>query len=273
MTTVARFDTTVGQLAVATQGSGLPAVVWHSLFVDDRSWDAVAEVLARHRMLVRITGPGHGSSSAITAPFSLDDCADAALEVLHALEIEQAVDWVGNAWGGHVGLVLAARQPPRVRTLTTFNTPVAALTSEQSKSPRLAATLLATVGAVRPLRHGIASALLSPQARAERPDLVAYVHDCLRSADRRALARTVRSVSLDRPDLTPILGSILARSVLVTGSDDELWTLDQARAAASRMPNAVAEEVTGSAHLTPLERPDEAARIILQQWADSDGLR
>ncbi|SFI59580.1 MULTISPECIES: alpha/beta fold hydrolase [Microbacterium] len=268
MTTVSRFDTAVGQLAVATQGSGPPAVLWHSLFVDDRSWDAVADDLAPHRTLIRITGPGHGASSALTAPFSLDDCADAAGEVLQAFEIEQAVDWVGNGWGGHVGLVLAARQPPRVRTLTTFNTPVAALTREQRKAPRLAKTLLSTVGAVRPLRDGIASALLSPQARAERPGLVAYVHDCLRSADRRALAHTVRSISLDRPDLTPLLSSIVARSVMVTGSDDELWTLDQARAAASRMPNAVAEEVSGSAHLTPLERPDEAARIILQHWSD-----
>lgn len=268
MTTVSRFDTTVGQLAVATQGSGPPAVLWHSLFVDDRSWDAVADDLAQHRTLIRITGPGHGASSAITAPFSLDDCADAALEVLQAFEIEQAVDWVGNAWGGHVGLVLAARQPTRVRTLTNFNTPIAALTREQSRAPRLATTLLSTVGAVRPLRDGIASALLSPQARAERPELVAYVHDCLRSADRRTLAHTVRSISLTRPDLTHLLGSITARAVLVTGNGDELWTLDQARAAAKQMPAAIAAEVRGSAHLTPLERPDEAARIILRYWSD-----
>lgn len=164
--------------------------------------------------------------------------------------------------------MLAARNPQHVRTLTTFNTPVVALTPEQRRAPRLAATLLATIGAVRPLRDGIVGALLSPQARAERPDLLAYVHECVRSADRRALARTIRAVSLNRPDLTPLLGSVSARSVLVTGSDDELWTPDQARDAAMRMPNAVAEEVTGSAHLTPLERPDAAARIVLEQWSD-----
>lgn len=94
------FDTTVGRLSVATQGSGPPAVLWHSLFVDDRSWDAVADDLAPHRTLIRITGPGHGASSAISVPFSLEDCAEAALEVLEAHGITQAVDWAGNAWGG-----------------------------------------------------------------------------------------------------------------------------------------------------------------------------
>lgn len=269
MTVVAALiDTTVGQLAVTTHGSGSAAVLWHSLFVDDRSWDAVAEDLAPHRTLIRITGPGHGTSSAVRAPFSLEDCADAALEILHTLEIGHPVDWVGNAWGGHVGLVLAAREPRRVRTLTMFNTPVAALTREQRRAPRLAATALSTLGAVRPLRNGIAKALFSQQVRTERADLMAYVDECLSRADGRALAGTVRSVSLDRPDLTPLLGSVAARSVLVTGSDDELWTPAQARAAAMRMPNAVAEDVTGSAHLTPLERPDAAARIIIEQWSD-----
>ena len=98
-----RIPTRVGSLAVRVLGDGPPAVLWHSLFVDERSWQRVEDALARDRCLVIITGPGHGESSDPGHRYSLDDCAAAAGEVLAALGIDEPVDWVGNAWGGHVG--------------------------------------------------------------------------------------------------------------------------------------------------------------------------
>lgn len=116
--------TQVGSLHVESIGAGPPAVLWHSLFVDSRSWHRVVEDLAHDRRLVLITGPGHGPSGDPGRHYSMEDCADAASSVLDALKIKEPVDWVGNAWGGHVGIVLAARQPQRFRTLTTVGTPV-----------------------------------------------------------------------------------------------------------------------------------------------------
>lgn len=115
--------TGVGSLALRVRGEGPAAVLWHSLFVDERSWARVEEGLARDRRLVIITGPGHGASADPGHRYSLDDCAAAAGEVLAALDIDVPVDWVGNAWGGHVGIVFAATQPDRCRTLVTLGTP------------------------------------------------------------------------------------------------------------------------------------------------------
>ena len=58
-----RIPTRVGSLAVRVLGEGPPAVLWHSLFVDERSWQRVVDGLAGERRLVIITGPGHGASS------------------------------------------------------------------------------------------------------------------------------------------------------------------------------------------------------------------
>lgn len=55
-------ETPVGRLAVRTRGEGPPAVLWHSLFVDDRSWHRVEDELAAERRLILVTGPGHGRS-------------------------------------------------------------------------------------------------------------------------------------------------------------------------------------------------------------------
>ena len=53
-----RIPTRVGSLAVHVRGEGPPAVLWHSLFVDERSWERVEAGLDRERRLVIITGPG-----------------------------------------------------------------------------------------------------------------------------------------------------------------------------------------------------------------------
>ena len=75
-----RIPTRVGSLAVRVRGDGPPAVLWHSLFVDERSWERVEEALDGRRRLVIITGPGHGASSDPGRRYSLDDCAAAAGE-------------------------------------------------------------------------------------------------------------------------------------------------------------------------------------------------
>jgi pimeloyl-ACP methyl ester carboxylesterase len=56
--------------------------------------------------------------------FTLEDCATAAARVLDELDVPGPVDWLGNAWGGHVGLVFAARRPASTQTVTAIAAPV-----------------------------------------------------------------------------------------------------------------------------------------------------
>ncbi len=86
-------------------------------------------MLAPHRAVVTVHGPSHGRSEPLRRDFTFDECTSAAGEVLDGLAIAEPVDWVGNAWGGHVGILLAATQPRRIRTLTTIGTPVPALSA------------------------------------------------------------------------------------------------------------------------------------------------
>ena len=108
------IETRVGPLAVRVVGDGPTAVLWPSLFMDERSWERLVPTLSGDRRLVVVNGPGHGASGDPGRRYSLRDCAAAAGQVLDRLEVGGAVDWVGNAWGGHVGLRFAADQPQEV---------------------------------------------------------------------------------------------------------------------------------------------------------------
>lgn len=264
-----RIPTRVGELAVRVQGEGPPAVLWHSLFVDERSWDRIAADLARDRRLVSITGPGHGASADPGHRYSMDDCAVAAGEVLAALDIDEPVDWVGNAWGGHVGIVFAATWPKQCRTLVTLGTPVQAYTPSEQLTFRVLLAVYRVAGMIGYLSSGIVDALLSPETRANDPEAVALVLDCLRTMERPALANAMHSISLGRPDLTPRLSAIRCPTVFVTGTDHEGWTPAEAEAKSRLLAVGSAAVIPDTAYLTPLEAPAVTVRLVRDHWGAS----
>ena len=248
-------DTRLGALAVRVRGEGPVAVLWHSLFVDDRTWHRVEDDLARLRRLVIITGPGHGASADPGRRYNMDECAEAAADVLAFLGVVEPVDWVGNAWGGHVGVVFAARWPERCRTLVTLGTPIHSYTKFDRLPIWIVLPVVRLFGPVGFIGTGIRDALLSPTTRAQDPEAGALVVDCLRTMNRAALVNAVVSISLRRPDLTSRLDQIRCPTLFVTGSDHTDWTPEQARAAGRLLADGATEVIPDVALSHPTRSP------------------
>jgi pimeloyl-ACP methyl ester carboxylesterase len=261
-------DTQVGPLHVQQIGTGLPdAVLWHSLFVDSRTWQRVVDDLARDRRLTLITGPGHGRSGNPSSHYTMEDCAAAATTVMDTLDLEQPVDWVGNAWGGHVGITLAARQPRRFRTLVTVCTPVHSYTMKGRLETTLLLLIYRLFGPVPFVRDAVVEALLSERTRAEDPEALALVRDSFTGSDRRGLTNAVVSISLRRPDLHPLLPLIATPTLLITGSEHRDWSPEQATRASQALPQGSSAVLEGAAYLGPLETPRELVRLVRDFWA------
>jgi pimeloyl-ACP methyl ester carboxylesterase len=103
--------TRLGPLHVQTAGSGPPAVLWHSLFVDSTTWMRVLPALAAERRLVLIDGPAHGRNPPAPRRFTLDDCAGAAAD---AITSASANRWTGWATPGEA--TSASCSPPPAQT-------------------------------------------------------------------------------------------------------------------------------------------------------------
>ncbi|MDQ6686274.1 MAG: alpha/beta hydrolase [Actinomycetota bacterium] len=259
-------QTIVGSLAVRVRGLGPPVVLWHSLFVDERSWGRVESELAVGHHLVLITGPGHGTSSDPGRRYPVEECAEAARTVLDHLGISAPVDWVGNAWGGHVGARFAATWPARCRTLVTIGTLVQALNVRERArtiSLLLAYRLLGPAGFIQ---DGIVDVLLSAKTRAHDPEAVELVKDCIANADRTRLRNAVVSISLQREDLASHLPRISAPTLFITGADHHGWTPQQARTASQLLPQGSSAVVADAAYLVPLEAPGETVQLVRQFW-------
>lgn len=225
--------------------------------------------LASIRQLILIDGPAHGGSESLDQLFTLADCAGAAIDVLRHLRIDQPVDWVGNAWGGHVGLVFAARHADRCHSLTTIGTPVQALVGAERRRMRALVTIYAVAGP-RPFIRAITAALLGPEARHVAPQAVSLVAEAFRRADRRGMYRTLMSVMLKRPDLTSTLGDIDCPALILGAVDDPAWIPAQASDAATLLNLGSSDLLPGAGRVAPLLIfPSVLAEVVTSFWQGS----
>ena len=257
-------ETSLGRLHVVLRGEGSPVVLWHSLYVDARSFDRVAEALAARHRVVTIDGPYHGRSDGPGRVFDLEACADAAVEVLDALELGE-VDWIGNAWGGHVGAVLAARSPTRLRSFVAMCSLMQPVSGRRKLQAMVA--IYSLLGARGPVRSGLLDALLHPERRAADPMLERYVLECVDPSDRRGMVLAMRSVMLGRASLVERLSSIRIPTLFAT-SGSELWGEAQARDQAAALHDGEVVTLPGVWHLPPLEDP-EGTTTLLKRWLDA----
>lgn len=261
-----RIQTVVGELSVRVVGTGPPALLWHSLFVDSASWDRVLASLTPERRVVLIDGPGHGTSGDPGHRYSLTDCATAAFQILDELGISPPVDWVGNAWGGHVGILAAVEHPERIRSLITLSTPVRPYSPKARRQVRLLTAAYRLLGPVNFLIEGVAEVQLSQATRQQDPEAVELQLDFLKTAHRRRLANAIQSISTHREDLTPLLGRIRVPTLFVTGTEHDDFPPDDARETVRLVPGGSVEIVEDAAKLVPLEQPSRTAEIILDFW-------
>jgi pimeloyl-ACP methyl ester carboxylesterase len=257
--------TALGRLHVLRRGCGPAIILWHSLFLDSRSWAPLIAALgevAPDRTVIAVDGPSHGRSEPLHRDFTFGECVQAAADVLDGLGIGESVDWVGNAWGGHVGILLAAGQPQWIRTLTTIGTPVHGIDTRfrVTKGWPLVA-LYRLFGPARLVSDPLAKALLGPDGSAD-------VMDAFRQADRTGMYHAVRSMMLKRPSLHDRLPQIAAPTLMLAAhDDDEGWPPEQAQAACATMPDARAGVVRGGGRVAPLliDAP-VIARTLVDFW-------
>lgn len=262
------IDTELGRLHVQVHGDGPPLVLWHSLFLDSRSWCGMAEELAASRSVVVIDGPSHGRSEPIARDFTFGDCVTAAERVLDSLALAGPVDWVGNAWGGHVGIQFALRRPERVRTLTTIGTPAHGLRAvERWTKAWPLVQLYRIAGPNSLLMKPLSDALVGAEAQSAVPELAATVMSAFTDADRVAMFHAIRSMMLNRPDMSADMRRLAVPTLLIAGRDDTTgWQPADAHEVADTMTDATVTAAPGSGHSSPLLLARDAVTAAVQEF-------
>lgn len=174
-----------GVVHCALAGTGPAVLLLHQT---PRSWDEYRDVLpllGRGRCAVAMDTIGFGDSSALPpGEDSIERWAEVAVQVLDALEIEQAAV-VGHHTGASIAVELAASEPGRVRAAVLSSLD---LTTPEERRRR--ATGRAVVDDVDPALDGSHLVELWRGRAAFYPPSVEllerYLVDCLRAGERAA---------------------------------------------------------------------------------------
>jgi pimeloyl-ACP methyl ester carboxylesterase len=263
-------STDLGRLHVRRTGTGPPVVLFHSLFVDSRSWAPLIDVLVDERTVYTVDAPSHGKSDAVDRDFAFAELVAAVEQTLDRLGLTEPVDWVGNALGGHIGIHLAAAEHPRLRTLTTIGTPVQAFTlGEKLTRGWPLVQMYRVTGPNGFLMKQLSDSLLGSEAVAAQPEQAHTIMAAFRDADRKGMHHAMRSMMLGRAGVEDLLPRISVPTLVMSVAEDVMgWRPDEARQTCAAIPDCRVEEVAGGGHVAPLLlEPDRIARLLTEFWS------
>ena len=263
-----RIETRLGTLNARVCGTGRLTMLWSSMFVDSHTWDRILPLLidgsAIPRRFVLIDPPGLGLSDPLIRRSTIAEASDAARDALVALGANEPVDWLGNAFGGHVGLDLATDNTT-LRSLVAISSPTEPIASGLRRKIGLLHPLLKVAGPVGPVRDAIIDAMLT-NASASTPSTRQVVLDSLLRPTKASMSLALRSFIIDRTDVTDRLADIRVPSLFVASDDRGDWSPADAQHAASLAPGARAVTIAGARTLIPLEQPAQLAAAIIGFW-------
>jgi 3-oxoadipate enol-lactonase len=228
-------------------------------------WDPQLPLLAGRFRVLRYDHLGHGESDVPPGPYIISELADALAELMAAVRVDRA-HVAGLSLGGMVGMQLAADHPQLVDQLAIVCSS-AHLPPAQSWHDRAAA--VRTKGSTAAIADTVVGRWFTP-AFASTPAAQAARANLLETPP-EGYAGCCEAIAA--MDLRPLLHSIKAPTLAVTGAEDPATPAEHAETVAAGVRSggtpARVEIVPGAAHLASVERPQEVGRLLLDHFTSS----
>ena len=170
----------------------------------------------------------------------------------------------GLSLGGIVGMALVRRAPERVLRLALLSTTARPPTSQQYAGWTRQRAALAAGASARDLQRELKAALLSPESRVSRPDLVQVTLGMADEVGAATLDAQLRLQS-SRVDERPALGRVRCPTLIVSGRQDALCSPGRHVEIHGLVAGSELVTLERCGHLSTLEQP-AAVQEALLRW-------
>jgi pimeloyl-ACP methyl ester carboxylesterase len=244
-----------GILSYVDQGSGSAVLLIHAFPLNSSMWAAQVGTLSARYRVIAPDVRGFGESQP-AVPWTMEGMADELDEFLDKLRIIDCAV-VGVSMGGYIALPFWSRHRERVRRMILANSRARADNdAEKAGRNEMIAAIQQNGAAILPDR--MLPRLLKPNPS---PDSVRAVRAMIEAVDPAAAAYAVMAMR-DRSDFSSVLHRIDCPTMVVTGEEDVIIRLEDARETARAIPGARFVTIPNSGHLSNLENPDEFNRAL-----------
>jgi len=256
-----RFTVNGVNLAVEVRGEG-PAVLFvHGYPLDRSIWSHQIAALDGFRRIAPDLR-GMGASDAPDLGYSMETYAADLAALLDALGVDEIV-LCGLSMGGYIAFEFLRRWRRRVRGLVLMDTRAEADSAEGRRGRDAAAADGRERGA-EAIAEAMLPRILGSTTRSGASLTVERVRAMMASTPVAGIVGALTAMR-DRPDSTPLLPTLAGLPTLVmVGEEDVLTPPASARAMAEAIPGARLVMVPGAGHLSPVERPVETTRALLE---------
>ena len=251
---MAKLD--VRSVVLHARGAGTPLLLLHCLGVDHHFWDFASDLADNFRLL-SYDLPGHGRTPVPGAPYTIEDLADQAADVLRAQNIFK-VHVAGISLGGLIAQRLAAANPEMVDRLVLIDT-TPRYTDELRGMWAIRAKSARDQGPIS-LIEGLLPIWFTPAALAKNATDVRYVRDALARCPVEGYALACEALAA--ADLRADAARIASPTLVMCGDDDIPSFRDAANWLAEHIGKARLAWVTGARHASVLEQPAQALRLL-----------
>jgi 3-oxoadipate enol-lactonase len=244
--------------------SGPVVAFSHSLAADYGSWaEQVPALAAAGYRALRMDLRGHGGSTALPAPYTIDELADDVVTVLDALGVTRA-HFVGLSIGGMIGQSLGLRHANRLLSLMLCDTQTQSPPEGFGRwAPRIEAANKA--GSLEPIADETIGRWLTQEFRKNHPGRWQQIRDTIAGCTPLGYEGCARAIG--NYNFTSRLGTVQTPTLVVCGTEDPSASPEATRRTASLFPNGAYNEFPGARHLPNVEQPDAFNRVLLDWLA------
>lgn len=237
--------------------SGTPIIFLHGVTDSHRSFDLLREHIPDEFRAIAVTQRGHGDASKPASGYSSADLAEDLKLFMRALRIESAFI-VGHSMGSFVAQRFAAENPEMVRGLVVIGSFPTCADNESVKQ--------FVDAVVRPLTDPIPREVAADfQAGTYSKSLPSWFEELVVNESLKAPARVWKEacLSMIEADHSTLLKNIKAKTLLLWGSEDAFFSVDDQERLLSLIPDAWLNIYDGIGHTPQWEDPKRTAADIL----------
>ena len=240
------------------EGEGPWLAMSHSIACNLSMWDEQAKLLARKYKVLRYDTRGHGASSALPGPYTLEQMADDVKALFDALGIRRA-HWVGLSMGGMIGQTFALKYPGVFQSMVLADT--------SSRLPPNAGELwgervrIAREQGMEPLVEPTLARWFTEPYRKSHKDVVDRIARDIRSTPPAGYAGACEAIM--KLDLLDRLKEIECPTLVIVGENDPGTPPEMARRIHENLRGSRLVIIPSAAHLSNIEQPEAFNKALI----------